>query len=1278
MKRNKKTIIFLAVGMISLAVNAGTNNDLLFYCNFDGSANATSSRGDGAAKCAVAPEFQQGVRGQAVVIGGSTTTPQQIVGDLPTNTQKTLNCYYKPAGNFDAEKGSVSFWLKPLDWDGKTKGFNVFFRTGIGNDYFMLYKFFSDDRLLFLRGEQTKWTSVNNRIGEWKTGYWHHVVATWSPAEIRLFIDGDMVCASRVRFPPDLSSPVEPLSVGPGGSWEKAFCGRSLLDEFRIHSRPLGKEEVTRLYRQDADSVEIETGMLTIGEKTPALDGRIDDFEYALADMGLSSQSDPQPKGIYSLSYDRSNLYFAVRSGLGRSNAAPAMARDGDFASSERVEIFLDPKAETKPLYRFVLLPEGGIYDSKNGDKDWNSGNARVSNSVASNLWTVEAAIPFADLGISNVPDGNDWRFNIARVFTSPEETVSLAPVKGSLEDRSSFITLVFRPDAPRIRIAGWSDLEKKQTARNVSVQTGNDRSEIKFVSISDTTKPYGLRTTSYSLFANGKSTPYQSPVWRTGQQDFALSESRILEIVEGKITTLYLKKSISEDQSPMKTFFLYTQAQKRLFVSALRRADGTIRARFLKPDGNCAFEAIQPIPKDATYFNALFDMDFEKLVPGDYLIKIDYVAPDGKAIETWEQALRIPRKDDPMFKPYVDPEADKVPAPWVPLKSDNEKVAMWGREYDFSKGFLFSSLVSQGKEILAAPAALRLDGETLAPVGPAGLEKKAGTDMLAEWEKSADLGKLKIESRIRTHFDGYCEVAMTLSPTGKEQVIRSLALDIPLRSEAATLARDSKHCVLGGSKSGAVGDYWSQDFSGGTFVWIGNDSVGFNWLAPNLENWNCRNKAKNVEVIRTNGTALLRFNLVDTPTNWAEARTIKFGFTLTPSRPLDKRIHRLREIKDYQMWCQPWHYFAYPDYDLVDRSAIERAGEGVNDVFLYFGDGLTSPFSPEWTWWEEEWRDVTRGTRTYGEWTGDFNEPKIRNTCCYVEARGETYFNFMQNKRSVFFERAKTPLIPKARNYYFDTGASTADSYREQALNVYRMIRRTGPEAKIYTHQGLLRVMPMQHFTDIICGGEGLGTLVVRDGNYYAELTPEMFRATYSPYIWGMKMVFLDMIVRSFRENYPDKISLFNLKNPETRKPLLHSYGYCVVHDVDIHDSNKESAQLRETIWAAQDKLVWDEQVVFHPYWEQGAVKLVSPQSNRILASAYTKEGKMLLAILNDTDKEQDIRLELDLGKLGLKEGLEGHDVWEPETKYKLASALEAKMQPRGFRLILFDDKQK
>ena len=127
--------------------------------------------------------------------------------------------------------------------------------------------------------------------------------------------------------------------------------------------------------------------------------------------------------------------------------------------------------------------------------------------------------------------------------------------------------------------------------------------------------------------------------------------------------------------------------------------------------------------------------------------------------------------------------------------------------------------------------------------------------------------------------------------------------------------------------------------------------------------------------------------------------------------------------------------------------------------------------------------------------------------------------------------------------------------------------------------------------------------------------------------------------------------------------------------YDVDIEDQ-PQTQPLRDTIWTAQDSLGWDERIVFHPYWEQGAVKLASPKSNRILASAYTKEGKMLLAILNDTDKEETVRLELDVDKLGVKEGMKGHDVWEPESTWVLSKSLEAKMQPRGFRLVLFDDK--
>ncbi|MFA7158369.1 MAG: hypothetical protein WC299_03615, partial [Kiritimatiellia bacterium] len=357
----------------------------------------------------------------------------------------------------------------------------------------------------------------------------------------------------------------------------------------------------------------------------------------------------------------------------------------------------------------------------------------------------------------------------------------------------------------------------------------------------------------------------------------------------------------------------------------------------------------------------------------------------------------------------------------------------------------------------------------------------------------------------------------------------------------------------------------------------------------------------------------------------------------------------------------------------LIDQ-AEKQYGLDPKEVFLYMGVTLTSPFMPEWAWWEEEWRDLRR--TTFGEWSGNPKGPKVSKSGGYVGGTGPTFLNFLQNKRSIFFDKAKTPLRPKARNYYFDTGATTADWYREQDINVYRMIRRTGPEAKVWGHQGWLRAMPMQHFTDIICGGEGIEGILEKDGGYYNILTPEMFRATFSPRIWGIKMVFLYM---GFGGDTETNLN-FSLDKPEHRKSVLHAYGYCLVHDVDIYNETplcqKLIRELLQPLWAAQDSLGWDERIVFHPYWEQGAVKLAGPQSSRIMASAYTKDGKMLLAVLNDTDKEETVRLELNLDKLGMKEGTKGHEVWEPETKYTLASALEAKMPPRGFRLIVFDDK--
>lgn len=1251
----------LAAPLVAVSVFSAENDDALLYCDYDGKADATFSVGDGTATHAVEPEFREGVSGQALVIGGKPSDKQEIVDGIPVVKGKGRNCYYSPEKNFDIDNGSISFWLKPLDWDGSTKGFNVFFHTRAGENFFQIYKFFSGQHVNFIRGYPKSRCKVE--IGNWRPGEWRHVVATWSPMEVKLFIDGRIVCRRPVKFPLKKFSKIKPLSVGPGNAWDKAFIGESLIDEFRIHAKPLSSEEVVALYQRHADKVRKDVGLINIGSKTPKLDGTIGDFEYSFAGTGFSNPKTGMislKQSHYFLSYDKDNFYLGFKSAL----SEKAKKDDGD-----RVELFLDDGGE-KPS-RLTFATDGTVNVA---------GGAVTTDGITSksvvkdDAWTLEAAIPFKALGADSAPVGEDWRINVGAVFTDPPVVTSAAPVIGDLSDSGDFITLAFRENVPSIRIAGLFDLEKHESVSDISVEPGKPNADIVMIHTKDTTYKYGLRTFTHPLHVDGKSTPFRAPLpprkpWKL--PDFALNDIKIVEKVDGESTLLYHGVFVYEEQTPMATNYLYVKDRKRLFISALRRADGKIRARFLRPDGSLAWSTEKEIPKGVNYFNVEFDLDYSKLSPGLYWIKIDHVAPDGTATETWKQECRIPSVDSPILKKYVDPEAGTVPKPWTPLKADGAVVETWGRQYDFSKGVLFSSLKSQNNELLAAPASLRLNGETLALKDEPVPVLISANDMKSLMEKNANLGEFVVSSRIVTHFDGYCAIEMTVDPRGKEGKINTLSLDVPLKGDVAELVRDNIINKLGGGKSGAVNDYWCQKMGANPYFWVGNEKVGFNWLAPSLDAWHVKNHEKDVEIIRNGDVATMRFNFVDHPLTLTEPRTFKFGFTLTPTKPLNEKILRKRIGVDWEKWCQPWHYFSVLDYETANRDKIKKRSRDVDEIFLYLGVGLTSPFAPDWTFWEEEWRGDGPNVE-YGRWTGIY--PRAYTS---GDIDSDTFRNFLNHMRAEFFEKAKTPLTPKAVNYYFDTGAGAPrkiDHIRELALNVYRMIRRTGPNAKIISHQGWRRMMPSQHFTDVIIGGEGVESVlsVSNTGSYYDVLTPEMFRATFLPQIWGMKTAFLNMLVRAAALS-PAKVAGF-AEDPKAQRATRHYYGYCVVHDVDSWDSHKETAEVRGIVRKAQDQMGWDTDIVFHPYWEKDSgVTLVSPKSDRILASAYSKDGKLMLAVLNDTDETQDVKLSLDLAKLGVKPGQTGNDAFVKNKNYVLGESWEDSIPPLEFRLIVW-----
>jgi hypothetical protein len=177
------------------------------------------------------------------------------------------------------------------------------------------------------------------------------------------------------------------------------------------------------------------------------------------------------------------------------------------------------------------------------------------------------------------------------------------------------------------------------------------------------------------------------------------------------------------------------------------------------------------------------------------------------------------------------------------------------------------------------------------------------------------------------------------------------------------------------------------------------------------------------------------------------------------------------------------------------------------------------------------------------------------------------------------------------------------------------------------------------------------------------------MFAVTFSPYLWSAKTMFIPQVKRGLKIHASAKYKDYDLKKPFWRRSTLHYIGMAALHDTDI----TERSELSSLWWRAQDELGWNEKTIFFPYWDKDAVKVASPVSERVIASAYVNSGRLMLAVLNDTPKDREITVQLDLSKLKVKSGLKGKDAFEPNLTWTLSNEWKDNIPARGFRLVVF-----
>jgi hypothetical protein len=213
---------------------------LLFHASFDKGLKADTAGGNPDPKVKGNVQYDTGVRGKAVIGGDSFVT----------------NLEYQNKGNFQIEKGTVSFWIKPIDWlgdKGKAQIFNLFMQgNGDARGYFgiEMARFGQPEpNLLFYSvnypNREKAFINDGNSVN-WTNDQWHQVVMTWDERQVKLYVDGEVSGTAQLTAPftpADLHSTT--FAFLAGGEEHTA------LDEVRIWDHPLEPAEILSRYKEE-------------------------------------------------------------------------------------------------------------------------------------------------------------------------------------------------------------------------------------------------------------------------------------------------------------------------------------------------------------------------------------------------------------------------------------------------------------------------------------------------------------------------------------------------------------------------------------------------------------------------------------------------------------------------------------------------------------------------------------------------------------------------------------------------------------------------------------------------------------------------------------------------------------------------------------------------------------------------------------------------------------------------------------------------------------------
>jgi photosystem II stability/assembly factor-like uncharacterized protein len=194
---------------------------------------------------------------------------------------------------------------------------------------------------------------------------------------------------------------------GEGDAWSACAQGELGLSDPKSHS-----------VRATLTCVKAET--------RPRLDGQLDDAMWQRAKpAALQSvqHDDGEWPGVVMFAYDAEFLYIGAhcRAGPGAKPPPPtgstsARQHDADLSAHDRIEVLIDIDRNYAGYYRLAIDDRGWTNDSCWGDATWNP-EWFVAAKWEGDVWTVEAAIPLAELTGQPPRPREIWAIGVQRVL---------------------------------------------------------------------------------------------------------------------------------------------------------------------------------------------------------------------------------------------------------------------------------------------------------------------------------------------------------------------------------------------------------------------------------------------------------------------------------------------------------------------------------------------------------------------------------------------------------------------------------------------------------------------------------------------------------------------------------------------------------------------------------------------------------------------------------------------------------------------------------------------